>query len=102
MPRTNNGDPHFKVHVAGAIAAELRRLQRRATKEGRGAKLIDAFRRIVKRLRDDPLGFGEPLYELPALRLFVRHAAIAPLVVYFAVHDEEQLVFIKSVAQLPE
>jgi hypothetical protein len=42
------------------------------------------------------------LYRLPALRLKVRHGAMGPLLIYFAVHEDKPLVFIKGVALLPE
>jgi hypothetical protein len=42
------------------------------------------------------LTFGEPLYRLPALRLLVRHAMVAPLVVDYAVYEERPVVFIRG------
>jgi hypothetical protein len=40
--------------------------------------------------------FGEALYSLPALKLEVRQAVVAPIVVDFAVHNEQQVVFIRG------
>jgi hypothetical protein len=61
-----------------------------------------AAREIGHRLKRDPDDFGEPLYRLPALRLQVRHAVSGPLLIYFAVHEDRPLVFIKQVLLLPE
>jgi hypothetical protein len=96
-----NGQSRYSVRVSGAVAADLKQLQRRAWHEGRGEAFLDAFRVIVDRLTHAPKEFGEPLYRLPALKLEVRHASRDPLVVYFAVHDEEPLVFVKVVRLLP-
>jgi hypothetical protein len=70
--------------------------------EGRGEKVLSAMRRIWHHLSYDPNEFGEALYRLPALRMNVRHAAVGPLLIYFAVHDQMPLVFIKEVALLPQ
>jgi hypothetical protein len=38
---------------------------------------------------------------LPALHLHVRRAALFPVIVDFAVHDSQPLVFIRGVSLLP-
>ncbi len=55
-----------------------------------------AYREIVRRLQRDPLVFGEELYALPALQLKVRTAAVHPIVVDYAVHEQRKLVFIQG------
>lgn len=97
-----NGQPRFSVRISGAVAATLKKLQRQAWRERRGEAFLTAFQAISARLIPDPMGFGEPLYHLPALRLQVRHGIMRPLMVYFAVHEDEPLVFIKGVTLLPE
>ena len=42
------------------------------------------------------MDFGEPLYRLPALRLLVRQAVVLPLVVVYAVHEDQALVLIRG------
>jgi hypothetical protein len=101
MPDAGNGQAIFQVHLSGMIAENERRLQRQAWQEGRGASFIIAMRSITKRLKNDPRAFGEPLYSLPALRLQIRHAAIGPVLIDYAVHDHLPLVFIKGVSLLP-
>jgi hypothetical protein len=85
MPWSANGGHRYEVHLSGAVAQSLRRLQREASREGRGKAVLSAIRQIVRRLTRDPLNFGEPLYRLPALRMNVRQGAIRPLFVDFAV-----------------
>jgi hypothetical protein len=60
------------------------------------------MRRIIRALEMTPLAFGEPTYPLPALRLHVRTAVIAPISVGFAVADDQPLVYIKVVKLLAE
>jgi hypothetical protein len=102
MPRSANDGGRFEVHCSGFIAKTLKQLQRRAKAQGRGEEVLAAIRSIWRKLSDDPLEFGEPLYRLPALRLRVRHGAVGPLLLYFAVHEDKPLVFIKGVTLLPE
>jgi hypothetical protein len=64
--------------------------------------IASAFKRIVEKLELDPNRFGEPCYRLPGLRLQVRSAIIAPLVVHFAVYEVQPLVFIKAVRLLSD
>ncbi len=75
---------------------------RQAVWEGRGPQFREALRNIFDRLVSDPKNLGEPLYRLTTLRLQVRQVAVRPLVIDFAVHDDYPLVFIKTVALLPD
>jgi hypothetical protein len=101
MATAGNGQAHFRVHLSDMMAEHVRDLQRQAWQEGRGPSFIVAFRSMTRRLINSPRSLGEPLYRLPALRLQVRHAAIGPLLIDFAVHDRLPLVFIKGVSLLP-
>jgi hypothetical protein len=92
----------YQVLSSASISKNVRRLYRQAKQEGRADAFVMAARQIGRRLMRTPLEFGEPLYRLPALRLQVRHGAIGPLLVYYAVHEDRPLVFMKSVSLLPE
>jgi len=99
MASPGNGEAHYRVHLSGLIARKLRQIQRRASLEGRGQEVLEAYREIVRRLERDPWSFGEPVYRLPALRLQIRRAAVRPLLIDFAVSEDWLIVFIKG-AQL--
>lgn len=99
---TEPGRPPYEVHFSRAVAERLRRLQRRASRAGRGDLLIHALRTIVHRLRHEPLTFGEPLYRLPALRLQVRCAVVRPLVIDFGVHEDRPVIYVKGVQSLED
>jgi hypothetical protein len=102
MTSQGNGQPiRYNVQLAGLTRELLRKLHGQQAKIGRGQQFVSAFRQIVLRLQREPLEFGEPLYRLPALRLLVRQGAISPLVVDYAVHEDNPLVFISRVALLP-
>jgi hypothetical protein len=102
MPRPARNGERYEVHCSGVNARSLKEVQKRAKEQGRGESVLSAIRSIWQRLSFHPVEFGEPLYRLPALRLQVRHGAIGPLLIYFAVHEDKPLVFIKSVVLLPE
>jgi hypothetical protein len=100
MPEKRGNDPPWHVHASGAITNELRRLQRRAAREGRGEEMLAALEHVYKRLQRDPTNFGEPLYRLPAMRMLVRTVVVLPLSVDFAICEDHPLVFIKSAVLL--
>jgi hypothetical protein len=102
MKSEGNGQPiRFDVHMSTAVANQFKELHRREADVGRGKLVLSAFRKILTRLQQDPLSFGEPLYRLPVLRLLVRQGAIRPLRVDYAVHEHYPLVFIRGVQLLP-
>ena len=55
---------------------------------------VPAFRTIRRRLLHDPDVFGEPLYHLHGKPTEIRHGAIAPLVVVFALYREQKVVWL--------
>jgi hypothetical protein len=102
MPASGNGSRRYEVHLAGAVAHDIRRAHRRAARQGRGPAVTRALRRIVRRLEIAPLGVGDPNYDLPNLALHVRTVIVAPLVVHFAVSQDHHLVYIQGVKLLRE
>ena len=90
----------YEVHNSGLIAEDFLQLQQEATQQGRGEDLLRATRAVYERLRLDPNEFGEPLYRLAVLRMWVRCAVIRPLSIDFAVCEDRPLVFIKAVRLL--
>ncbi len=102
MPGAASNGGRFRVHCSTNIVRRLKEIQSQAKQEGRGGKVLSAIKHIWHQLENDPAEFGEPLHLLPALRLAVRHTAVEPLLVYFAVHETKPLVFIKQVTLLPE
>jgi hypothetical protein len=83
------------VRLSQQTKALLKQQHREAAGAGKGKRFLTSLRHILERLRQDPLAFGDPLYRLPALKLLVCQAAVLPIVVDFAVHEERPLVFIR-------
>src|SRR4051794_2399570 len=96
-PGSTNGRHRHQIEFSAALAATVRNLQQRATRENRGEEFLAAFRRIVAFLQSSPNSFGESLYRLPALRLRVRCAAVRQISIDFAVSEDRPVVYIKSV-----
>lgn len=95
----DEGQP-FRIAISGATADALRRLQRRASQEGRGAEFLGAVRTAIQRMQSDPMAFGEPLYRLPALAIDVRCAVVRPLSIHFGVNLQYRITVIQSVKLL--
>src|SRR5262245_40298830 len=96
MPSAGGGNGAYAVDLSQAVAKRLKQLQRQATHRGLGDAFRRAFRRIVASLRRDPTNVGELLFHLPALRLQMRVVVVAPLVIDFAVSQENAVVYIRD------
>lgn len=86
----------YEVVVSPKDQALLKQRHLEAIQAGKGERFLAALQSIYERLRVAPLEFGEPLYYLPILRLFVRQGIVLPLVVDYAVHQERPIVFIRG------
>src|SRR5260370_25393359 len=82
------------------VLKTLKAIQIRAKKAGKGKQFLEALRAINDRLRNNPKGFGEPLYRLPSLKLVVYAAVLYPLAVHYGVHQEKPLVFLPWVRDM--
>jgi hypothetical protein len=86
--------------MSAAVADQLKAIYRCARAVGRAAEVAAAARQIHRRLRTDPRTFGEPTAHYAALRLDLRRAAVAPLVVYYGVHQAAPEVFVREFRDL--
>src|SRR5437899_1655788 len=92
----------YHVLSSDSVAKVFRRLYPQAKNEGRADAFMSAVHQIGHRLIRAPLELGEPMYRLPGMHLQVRQVAVGPLLIYFAVHDQRPLVFIKGAALIPK
>lgn len=102
MPESEGYGSPYEVHFSAVIARALKRIQRRASRTGRGEQNLAAIRQIYQQLTRNPNDLGEPLYRLPALRMRIRTVVVAPLAVIYGVCEDRPLVFIKGVILLSE
>lgn len=101
MSSTGNGQPKpYEVSLSDQLRSTIKNLHQQAAQRNEGQQFLDSLRKIYSRLQSDPQQFGELLYRLPVLKLFVYHAAITPIVVVYAVHQEQPLVFLQGVKLL--
>jgi len=101
MTSHGNGPPLvYEIHFSGNAPEQVKQRFHEATKAGKGKRFLRALRTIIEHLRHHPHTFGDPLYRLPALKLLVYHGVVAPLLVDYGVHEEQALVFIRSVRVL--
>lgn len=93
--------PQYQVVYAESVRQTLNDLVPRVVQQGLAPTVLSALRTLDERLHEEPRLYGEPKYRFRALRLELRVAIEPPLVVHFTVHDEQPLVFVKSIQLLP-
>jgi len=84
------------VVLSGQVRDQLKDLHRRAQDKGQGKRVVSAVKRILDHLRSEPLRFGEPRYTLHHLNVEMRHGAVEPVWVQYAVHKQRRIVFIRN------
>ncbi len=87
----------YQVKLSEQIKDAIRKDYHQAVQQGRAQQFLASLRSIYNRLQRDPKDFGETLFHLPALRLVVFQAIVAPIAVIYALHEDKPLVFFKAV-----
>jgi hypothetical protein len=90
----------YQVVLSGQVRDQLKNLHRRAQDKGQGKRVLSAVKRIFAHLRTQPLRFGEPRYTLHHLNVEMRHGAVEPVWVQYAVHKERRIVFVRDLQPL--
>jgi hypothetical protein len=100
MNPQRNGDPRFRLTYLPQAKEQLRQIARHGAQLGRMAELVAAARLIERRLQTDPRIFGESTGSYRHAKLDARHAAVGPIVVHYAVHQEQPEVIIGGFVDL--
>jgi hypothetical protein len=101
MSTSDNGQPvEFKVILAQKHHESLKKLHQQAINQGKGSEFVESLRRIWERLRQAPSTFGDPLYPLPTLNLYIYQCVDSPLVVHYGIHQQLPLVMIMGLKYL--
>lgn len=87
----------FYVDVSGEVHKKIKTKFEKACREGRRQSFLDAFKKIIDRLEQDPHEFGEPLFNLQMLQLQVSTAVILPLSVDLSVSQYHNNVVIRYI-----
>jgi hypothetical protein len=80
------------------------RLADRAKQTGMTAEFYRAVHEILERLQNDPLGWGDPVYDLGLPGAVRCHGIRPPLVAHFAVYQNERRVWwldVKALSRFP-
>jgi hypothetical protein len=93
----SNGAPKYELIVSKQQALRIYELHEEAFDKGVGEQFVEALRVINNQLQTNPVSFGDPLYPLPAAKLVVYIRAVFPIAIDYGVHQEKQLVFVRSV-----
>jgi hypothetical protein len=78
----------YRVCSSERAKSQLRELLQASSAAGIGDEAAEAVKVIDRRLKRDPLTFGEASHHLRVLDLEVRSGAVAPLIVYYAVDED--------------
>jgi hypothetical protein len=81
----------YRVVLSGQVENKLRQPYRKAKADGQGKSFLASVKRIVARLRTDPLEFGQIRFRLRHIGLEVRVAVVPPMTVIYGVHAERRL-----------
>jgi hypothetical protein len=102
MSQPGGAGPPFQVVSSDLTTAATRALLHRAAQAGQGARALAAYLGLLDALERRARDFGEPLYPLTHMRLQVRAGSIRPLLVNYAVHEDQALVFIRFFALMSD
>src|SRR5438067_13538843 len=101
MTDEGNGKvPTFKVDFSSQVAKEIKQILDNARTLGIEEVVKGALATIFRRLRRDPLGFGELVKEYTHLKLLDHVGIIKPLVVRFGINLDARIVIISKLRLL--
>jgi hypothetical protein len=84
----------FRVSYLTSARAEVPGLLQEAASLGIKRECVSSLKKIERRLRLDPLEFGELVGERRTLNLLVHVGSSPPLTVRFAINGKERAVFV--------
>lgn len=97
MSAAGNG-ARYKLTLSADLAAKIKAIGNQLRQAGRGKEFDDALRTIDRRLRTDPLGFGELVRTRSNVKLVEHVRIVGPLLIRFGIHTEKPIVFLVAVS----
>lgn len=91
----------WRIIQSRKITKDIKDLCTQAVGAGRGNSVLGALRQVLKRLESNPLTVGEPHNRLKHFNLLLCVIVEPPLVIRFAIDEQRQWVYIRSVELLP-
>jgi hypothetical protein len=92
----------YRVVRAEQVRARLRDWAGLAKQAGILGEYVQALKRIEHLLTNEPLEWGDPLYHMPQLGIFLYRGMHWFFVVHYAVHEKKHIVFVKDYKLTPE
>jgi len=91
-----NEPGQFRVICAGKELDYLKILAEKAVRLGIGDSFLAELKAVEGRLSHEPLTWGDPLYPLRQLGLFMYRGLGSIFFVHYAVDSEKRLVYVKE------
>ena len=90
----------YKVGNYDSVEEQMRTLLGLASLAGIREAYMDALKEMAYHLQNDPLEWGDPVYQKPFLDGLVCHALVGPIVVRYSVHEAVNAVLIIEIIPL--
>src|SRR5205823_3121523 len=90
-------EAEFKIILLPGVSRILRELTSKAKRLRKKQRFLNCLRKVIDRLKDDPLGWGDPLYRAKKEGGTVCRGLLGPLLVDYVAYEAERVVFILSV-----
>ncbi len=94
-------DDAFEVVWSEQNREAVRRLGKKAIRLGLKQEFLQTIEYISAKLANEPLTWGDPSYRLKNSGLAVFHGMHMLLHVFYGVHEDSRLVFVKEVLPVP-
>ena len=91
----------YQISCSQSVLETVRFLRKQCRYRGLESRFFTALRKIESRLKSEPLIFGEPRFHLHSLGLEIRIGMIQPLVVWYGIHAENRVVFVRDFKLFP-
>ncbi len=98
---TDSGSPPYQVSFSDLQLQQLRDFANCADAAGRRIEFASAISHIYKALQDDPIGFGDPNFNLKQMGLAICQRIYSMLRVGYGVDEKLRIVYIRTVDLYP-
>ncbi len=98
---TTNGSPTHEVSYLASVHVRLNDWKRLAVRLGRQAEFAAALRELEDRLTHDPRNWGDPVRDLHGMDATYFRQIGRVLIVTYAVHNVQPVVFVQQVRLTP-
>ncbi len=86
----------FKIELTPLARAQIQRCAQEAKDRGMGHELATALREIVENLSTTPTSWGDPQVHFRHAKLRLYQRIWKRILVIYAVHEEQPVVFVKE------